>query len=262
MNLNSVLLSILEHLSSANKPIVINWDSVQLWPAGALETMVKAGILIPTSSAKSLECNGCENRCFAEVLIQKSRASSRAFIACDDSEMQSQMGRIEIPLKRLKQWRCGAKQLAKVIAGLLKIENKITHVSSQNNIRIGMLEGSKGRRWVSLNTNPLSLEINRYTVPLEEILYFDDAQLTIDQTRIDNLVSRNPKSNDKKYTSSVDRREKRKMEIQTMHQDWKDAYLKLKKKNPAKSDNWCAKRIEGMDIAQGRDSETIRKNMR
>ena len=36
----------------------------------------------------------------------------------------------------------------------------------------------------------------------------------------------------------------------------------LKKANSNKSDTWCSKLIAKMDIAQGRDAETIRKNMK
>ena len=47
-----------------------------------------------------------------------------------------------------------------------------------------------------------------------------------------------------------------------MYQDWNDEYLKLKDNQPNKSDTWCSLRIEKLEIAKGRDAETIRKNMK
>lgn len=265
MTFNSVLASLLELLDSTSKPImVVNWDSIQTWPGGVLEKLVEAGILIPAAKAQSLECLGCEHRCFMDVVTQTSKNKSLAcaFIVCDEPDMQSQMGKIEISLERLQQWKCSAKQFAEVIAGLLDIEDKIEYSLGQNNIRIGVLKGSKGRRWVSLNTNPLSLEINRHIMSVEEVLFFEGEQLTLDKLRINGLVNSDPQSKGKKYNPSTDKRAASKLKTKAMHQDWKDAYLKLKKEHSGKSDTWCALKITKMDISQGKSSETIRKNMK
>jgi len=58
------------------------------------------------------------------------------------------------------------------------------------------------------------------------------------------------------------KRDARKRETQALYDSWRNQYWKLKKKHPDKSDSWYANRISRMEIAQGRSTETIRKNMK
>lgn len=55
---------------------------------------------------ETIECHGCENRCLGmDVHIRTSENKpTRAFVVCEDPEMQEQMGIIQIPLERLLQW--------------------------------------------------------------------------------------------------------------------------------------------------------------
>lgn len=263
MTFNDVLLELLGHLRAENKPIMISWDGVQQWPEGALNTFLQLGFLIPASSAQSIECNACENRCFMDVvaLAHDDPALTRAFIVCDDADMQSQMGRVKIPLLRLQQWQGSVKQLSQVVADLLGLKDKIIFSGNQPVIKLGMLKAEKGRRWVTLNGSDLSIEINQRTIPVDELLYFDGKQLVIDQNSIDDLLNSESLNKGKKYTPSTTKREDSKLKTQAMYQDWKDEYLRLNTQYPNKTDRWYAGKIFKMDIARGRDAETIRKNM-
>ncbi|TAN70351.1 MAG: hypothetical protein EPN17_05725 [Methylobacter sp.] len=263
MTFNDVLLELLGHLRAENKPIMISWDGVQQWPEGALNTFLQLGFLIPASAAQSIECNACENHCFMDVinLAHDDPALTRAFIVCDDADMQSQMGRVKIPLLRLQQWQGSVKQLSQVIADLLGLKDKIMFTANQPVIKLGMLKAEKGRRWVTLKGSDLSLEINQRTIPVDELLYFDGKQLVIDQNSIDDLLNSESLNKGKKYTPSTTKREDSKLKTQAMYQDWKDEYLRLNGQYPNKTDRWYAAKIFKMDIAKGRDAETIRKNM-
>jgi len=105
--------------------------------------------------------------------------------------MQDQMGRIPIPSERLQQWKATALQLARVVVVLLAIESKAEDQHGQTNIRIGMINGKKGRRWLSLNKSPLTLEINNHRLPLEEVLFFEHDMLAIDRGHIDQKTTVN-----------------------------------------------------------------------
>jgi len=263
MTYNAILLSLIEGLNAKGEAFVQNWDVVQTWPNEALNVLLKTGLLTQTSVAKSLECDGCEYRCFSEVIISKNNSNDyRAFIVCEEPEMQNQMGKVEVLIERLKQWKTSAKLFACVIATLLKIEKPTASNIKQNSIHIGMLKGKKGRRLINLAINPLSLEINRHAVSLNEILFFKGKNLAIDHDHIDALINDDSKTKEKSYSPSTSKRELSKFKTQAMHQDWKDEYLKLKKEKPNATDSWCSKKIAKMDIAQERDSETIRKNMK
>ncbi|MDD5580048.1 MAG: hypothetical protein PHY16_12315 [Methylobacter sp.] len=263
MTYNDVLVELLAHLRTENKPIIISWDTVQQWPEGSFNTFLHLGLLIPAPAAQSIECHACDNRCFMDVitLAYADPALTRAFIVCDDAEIQSQMGRVKIPLVRLQQWQGSVKQLSQVIADLLGLQDKIAFSANQAVIKLGMLKAQKGRRWVILNGSDLSLEINQHSIPIDELLYFDDKQLVIDQNSIDSLLNSEPLHKGKTYTPSTSKREAGKLRTRAMYQEWNDEYLRLNGQHPNKTDTWYAAKILKMDIAKGRDAETIRKNM-
>jgi hypothetical protein len=264
MTYNDVLGELLAHLRTENKAIRISWDSIQQWPDGALKAFLKLGLLKSAPAAQSLECQECENRCFMDVLTlpNDNPAFTRAFIVCEDADMQADMGRINVPMDRLRQWQSSPKQLAKVLAGLLGLNDAFSVSGDPIVFKLGMLQSNKGRRWIVLNGADLSIEINQHALPVNEVLYFDGETLLIDQRRIDDLINSAPLNTGKKYTPSTTKREAGKLETQAMYQDWKDEYARIKQKHPTKSDSWIAGQIANKAIAKGKDAETIRKNMK
>lgn len=267
MTLNDVLLSLLEAMEATGETHLVGWDTIQQWPDGALGRLLEAGILTPTNPTLSVECRECENRCFVEVhkITSADGKPTRTFVVCNDPEKHNQMGRIEIPLERLRQWKVTALNLAKVIAGLVGIECKTEDRHGTTNIRVGVVKGKNGRRWLSLNKSPLTLEINNQHLPLEVVLFFEDGALAIDQIRINELINKAPGRGGKNYKPSTEKREAGKRKTEAMYEDWQEEYLKLRRTYPdviRHPDSWIAKKIARLDIAQGRDAETIRKNMK
>ncbi len=260
MDNHQALAAMIEHVSASGKPVSLGWDEIQQWQSGVLERFISAGLLAKDVKAQSLECTGCEQHCFMPVY--QTDDAQRAFIVCDDPDRQSQMGRINVPLERLQQWQASARQIAAVIADLLGFESKPVYQKESAYYKLGMLKGSHGRCWVSLTAQPLALEINRRAISLNELLYFDGSELAIDEPRIYELLNSIPSDTGKAYTFDVSKREARKLATQTMYQDWHDEYLRLKRKHPRKTDTWYSMQIFKLPIAQGKDSETIRKNMK
>jgi len=265
MVFDAVLIPLLERLRQAGKQkIYIDWDSIQEWHPAALEAFLRVGILSTASQAQSIECNGCEHHCFMDVMTRPGSSNSaiRAFVVCDVPGIQERIGRVKIPLERLQRWQCSAKQLAQVLAGLLEFEGPVEHETGTALIRLGMLKGSQGRRWVSLDANSLSLQINQQNTPLEELLYFEGEQLVLDMDRIGSMINSLPSRTSKKYQTTTEKREARKFQTQAMYQDWNDEYRRIHKKHPVMSDTWISKKIARMKIGQDRNSETVRKNMK
>tara|TARA_R110002073_G_scaffold331785_1_gene516980 strand:- start:1490 stop:2296 length:807 start_codon:yes stop_codon:yes gene_type:complete len=263
MTFNDVLKELLGYLRATDHPILIGWDAIQQWPESALDKLLQAGILTVASSAQSIECHACEKHCFMDVItpVNTQAVSTRAFIVCEDTDMQSQIGRVRIPLERLQQWQSSAKQLSQVIADLLGVEDKITCQPEQSLIRIGMLKSLKGRRWITLNVSDLTLVINQHPIQIEEVLYYENEKLVLDDARVNDLLNRDPLSKGKQYTPSTEKRAVRKLETQAMYKDWNDEYLRLKKQSPNKTKTSCAYKISKMDIAKDKSAGTIRKNL-
>jgi hypothetical protein len=257
--LSRVLTALIAHIDTLGKPVHIGWDEVSLWQDDALPILLGVKLLTKSNPSQSLECKGCENRCYMPVKLTQDK--QRAFIVCEDIDKQGDMGRIAISLPRLRQWRTSSKHFATVIAGLLGFEGVANYKKDTDIYELGMLRSDTGRRWVSLTANPLTLVINQHATPVNDLLYIDNNQLAIDREQINELLN-NPTSNAKVYTPNKDRQEDRKLETQAMYQDWNDAYLYSRKKHPSKSSKWHSQQIANLPIAKDRDSETIRKNMK
>jgi len=264
MSYNAALIDLLEHVAQSDKPVLLSWQTVQSWPKGQLQQFKAVGLLVRAAQAESIECSGCENACMMDVLIHSNTSTlkNRAFIVCDDPDRQGEMGRITIPLPHLQQWKTSHKQLAKVVANVLGLEFKIDQTKQQANIRLGMLSSERGRRWVSLNANPLVLEVNQYTAPLDELLYFESETLGIDRARINEMLHTKPPAQGKQYTPSISQREAGKRKTEAMHQDWQDAYKRLCRQHTDKKATWISKRIATMSIAQGKTASTIYRKMK
>ena len=256
---SQALKSLVSHVEATNKTVHIGWDEVVLWHEGVLALFVGVGLLVASNHTQSLECHGCEHRCFRGVELTGDK--QRAFIVCDHMDMQSQMGRISIPLQRLQQWQASPRQFAVVIANLLGFEGAQQSVKGAASYKLGMLKSNGGRRWVSLAVNPLTIVINQHATPVGDLLYVENNTLGVDRERIEELLNA-PTKNDKAYTPSTDRLDARRQATQAMHQDWKDAYLAALKKYPKKSAGWHSRQIAKLPMANGRSPETIRKNMK
>jgi hypothetical protein len=99
-------------------------DEVAGWPEGALDFFVNQRLLSPTTPANSLECDGCEERCFMTVFIPPPDApiTRRPFIICNQRD---DIGRVIVAPDRLKRWEVDLGRLAGVLSDLLGIDQTL-----------------------------------------------------------------------------------------------------------------------------------------
>lgn len=256
---NQLISEILTRLSAIGDSLSLDFDEVQQWPSGLLNTLEQARFLVKDVRAQSLECDGCEYGCFMPVIFTED--ATRSFIVCDHPEQQEHMGRIAVDLARLNQWQLTTKQVASVVARLLGFDTEPQYQKESAGYTLGMLKGKKGRRAAVLALNPLSVIINHRSMLVNELLYLEGGQLFIDILRINDALKANP-PNSKPYTSNTDKQQAKKLTTQAMYLDWQDQYKKLKRENPKKSDVRISVQISKMDIAKGREPEAIRRKMK
>jgi hypothetical protein len=261
MNLSQVLYTLLTQLKLSGDNVVISWASVQQWQTNVLTALLDNKLIKVISAAQSIECQGCENACFMDVISHQVNDKQRSYIVCDDSEKQTQMGRIEIPLETLSQWQITNHQLALVISRLLAMKIALSYSKDNTVINLGMLTSDSGRKWLKLNTKPLSLEVNQHSLAIEEVLFMDGEQLVIDKERIIYALNNNPSPEDI-VKPKISKREQQQAATLARYKTWQDEYKSLKKQNPNQNDSWISRKIALMSIANGASSETIRKNMK
>lgn len=84
------------------------------WRPGDLDALTSARLLHVGEFATSVICPGCPEACIRPVELVGGRDEPlRAFVVCDQRD---DMGRIEVPLERLKQWRVTAPKIAEWLA--------------------------------------------------------------------------------------------------------------------------------------------------
>lgn len=260
MTNDQALMVLLERISAFDKPVKFGFDELQSWPPAAFQSLIQVKLLTKTVQAQSLRCHGCEFGCFMPVVLTEDVA--RAFIVCEEPEQQSRMGRVAVPLPKLQQWQASAKQVAALLANLLELESKPEYLKESGSYKLGMLKGSKGRRWAILTSQPLALSINQQSIPVSELLYFDSDVLVIDRLRVDELLNASSNRTGKPYVADTSKQELGKLATQAMYKNWHDEYQKLKRQHPTKSDTWYSIQIAKLGISQGKSAETVRKNMK
>ena len=276
--LNTLLQNLKQALKQGDDKVIYRLADVQQWQTGVLSVLTDNKLVKAISAAQSIECIGCENNCFMDVVNYKSshpitnviNEQYRSYIVCDDSEKQAQMGRIEIPQEQLKQWQVSIKNLALLLAQLLGFKNVSfdTNILKKEFIPLGMLASSNGRKWASLHKPSLTLDLNQVQIPITELLFVEDGKLTIDRARIKTVLAVKQPIKAKDYQSNTDKREQGNTNTKAMYQSWQDEYEKLKLENPnkpnqpKKNKSWYAYHISKMAIAQGRSEATIKRNLK
>jgi hypothetical protein len=269
MNLSQVLNALLQNLSQAlkqgNEKVIYRFEDIQQWQGGVLPLLLDYKLIKAISAAQSMECKGCENNCFMDVISHQVNEQYRNYIVCDDSEKQTQMGRITVKSEQLKQWQVSIKNLAELLAQLLGFEDVSLDAKTikKEFIPLGMLQSSNGRQWASLHKKPLALDLNQVQIPMSELLFIDNGKLIIDRARIDTVITVKQPIKAKDYQSNTDKRAQSKANTQAMYQSWQDEYEKLKRQHPnnsnqpKKTKGWYAYKISKMSIAQGGTAANI-----
>ena len=99
--------------------------------------------------------------------------------------------------------------------------------------------------------------MNDTTLSLIELIGFSNGRLELDTTKITQLIDLGLAP-----AGKVQKNELRKSKTQTRTENWNKEYQRLKRANPNKSDTWISQQLAKLPIADGKDSETIRKNMK
>lgn len=262
MTLAEVLQELIQRLGPEGD-IVLTWDQVRQWPAGAIELFQDAGWIAPTVAATTVECSGCDENCFKPVHVLPARNGqpARAYVACDEP---AALGRVKIPISRLRQWQVTDAQVACWVSAALGLTGKPERDQARSVFTLGTLQGKK--RLGSLNFDtvaPVLLKVSGHSIPLSDVIDFEGEHVQIDRSAILALVDLQPMSESaNRYQLSTARRDSRKLDTQAMYERWQKEYRALKKRNRNGSDVWCSQQIAKREIGNGRNAETIRKHMK
>lgn len=259
MTPQAALIELLARVGAQGGAVLVTAAELAQWPAPAVTALKKQKLLTRASPATSAVCPGCENECVMPVHNRaRSDGTVASFIVCDKRDDTQQ---VPILADQLQQWRCDVSAVCQFVATSLELRQSAQQVSSDTLVNIGMVIGGKRTQMLALRLqHELALMAGNSTIPLADLVSFEDGSFAVDAVMVRQMVDTAPPA-DPRHTPTIAKREVRKADTQTKYADWQKAYRKLLKAKPGNTENWYAKQIEKMPIAQGRNYSTIKKNM-
>lgn len=256
-----ILFELLERVGACNDTSVpVSAEELYQWPREAVKALKAQRLIAKARPATSTICPGCERNCAMQVhTLSSTGGRSSSFIVCDK---RNDINRVTVPSERLIQWRCGADLISDFVASNLDLHRPSKQVKSTDRWEIGIVFGDKRSQMLCLKASgTLALVAGNNMVPLADFLEFRDGTYLLDAAQIRRVIDAATTA-DNRYTSSNVRREARKLDTQAMYESWRKEYRALRRRRSGMSDVWYSRQIAKMDIARGRDSETIRKQMK
>lgn len=109
---------------------IVTGDEMRDWPDGKLNELVVAGILTEIEPANGIVCDECEENCYIEPDIRAipDTGTTIGVFVCPQNP---DIGRFEVDLSRLRQWRINKDKLETL--GLLKknVKKRMRKISSE-----------------------------------------------------------------------------------------------------------------------------------
>lgn len=171
-------------------PSYFDGHEVERWPPEAATAMVRLGLLVETTRAQSTICTGCELACHKPVVVRGKPGADTlgGFIVCDEDP---KLGRIRVPMNRLRRFRASFTTLAHAAAVFLGLDT-LKLVTGRDRVAIGHIRGRFGLRAVALEVRgrQLALAIGTHEKPLTELLAWTEGRAVIDHREIARMVSR------------------------------------------------------------------------
>ncbi len=246
--------------ASIGAAVLLSEDELGHWPVAAVQAIKSQKLLVKACPAASVVCPGCEQECVMPVytLTAGTRGTS-SFIVCDKRD---DINRVAVPAERLRQWRCNADAVCGFVAQSLKLRLNNRRINGSGLLEIGIVAGRKRHQMLCLKPDgELPLIAGNNAMPLAELVRSGKEGYSVDGAAIQQLVD-TASTSDSRYTPSHARREARKLDTKGLHESWQKEYRALKKRRPEMSDVWYSQQIAKMDIAKGRCSGTVKKNMK
>lgn len=242
------------------KTVTVSTEELSQWPTAAVSALKSQGLLLKARPTQSVVCPGCEEECSMPVhTVTRANAPATSFVVCDK---RSDVNRVPIAPARLALWRCDAQAVCGFVAASLGLQQTSVQPAEDGLLPIGVARGNKRTQMLCLRVvqGQVTLVAGTEGLPLADVIGFEEGRFTLDQVTLRQMVDAATTA-DPRHTPSTAKREARKIDTQARYATWKKEYRALKKRRPNMTDEWYSQQIAKTPIAQGRDANTIKKNM-
>ncbi|MEX0963779.1 MAG: hypothetical protein WDZ52_07040 [Pseudohongiellaceae bacterium] len=219
------LIELLDRLAALQgNTVTINTDELSQWPTEIVEELKTHNLIRITRPATSVVCTECEEECERPVhTITDSPSDPALFVVC---EKRDDINRIPVPINRVEQWQTSCTLLADFLSGLLGLHRPVTDSVSDSRWEIGMLKGKKySSHMVLLAGDCLALTFAGHSIPLSDVLTFENNQILIDKRTLTRLVDQ-PVAGAGDIESAEQRRERIRKRVNELKAQGVKAFLK------------------------------------
>lgn len=181
MTPEAALSELLQRLDACRGAEVLIGDAeLREWTPEVLGALQAARLVVRARPASHLVCPGCEQQCAkgVEVFPAEGARPARAYIICDEPE---DLGRIEIPLPDLEQWRTTGAIFADAISQLLKIPTPPTMDGDARRWLLGPMPRVESKGAIALSIeHGGTLTLADVSVPLAQVVTFGSGGWRVD----------------------------------------------------------------------------------
>ena len=124
---------------------VFSADEVVRWPPGALDLLLRSGLLRETAPANGLVCDQCEEACWIEPDIREDPKTGKA-VGTFFCTRREDIGHFTVDLERLGQWEAHLSGLAAAVAKALTAIGEVQEIMPDRLYQLGkVLVGGRSR---------------------------------------------------------------------------------------------------------------------
>jgi len=171
-------------------PAIFDADETSEWPDGIVHALLRSGLLQEARRPTTLVCDGCNWSCDKPVIVRKLVASgrTRAFIQCDE---EPDLGRIQVPMERLRGYRLVLRMLDRFIQNAVAALGGPAPGRSASS-HLGLIKGRYGVRPIAIfiKDGRLTLAVGQQGKPLAELLLWSDGKVELDLAALRRLANR------------------------------------------------------------------------
>lgn len=198
-------------------PAIFAADEIAEWPDHVLPGLEAFTLFQSAERAEVLLCDGCHWNCSKPVVFRKQKAGARAFIVCDE---EPDLGRIGVPIERLRQYRVTLSLLAVFLRGSFELVSRAP-LSGPPPLLLGRVNGRHGEQSVSLllHDGSIVLQIGAHSKSVVEFLAFRQGRITANRALLKKLADRKHGAGAARPRYQPDREKQRKQAGETARRD-------------------------------------------
>lgn len=198
-------------------PAIFSADEIVDWPEGVISELQTTGLIRSTERAENITCDGCHWGCMKPVVVRKQKASTRAFIVCDE---EPDLGRIKVSLEHLQQYLSTLSLLAGFLRVSLGLDARAP-LSGPLPLLLGRVKGRYGDHSISLLLcdGKLALQIGSHSRSVIEFLIYRQGQLIANKTLLRKLADRKHNTKQKRPRYQPDRIKQERQASKTARRD-------------------------------------------